>query len=95
MKQADALLQRVELFEKLALYGDRKNFLEAIAQEVSPQDINNTKEHKRCNCEQAACEKSEKHVAGSCKNHAGDKKALYIGAICDECAKTMPQDYMK
>ena len=51
--------------------------------------------HHRCNCEQAKCEKEGKHEPGDCKNKAGHKKALYIGSICDECAKTMPAEYMK
>lgn len=54
-----------------------------------------SEEHHRCNCEQSKCEKEGKHKAGDCKNKAGHKKALYIGAICDECAKTMPKEYMK
>lgn len=36
MKKIDELLQRVEVFERLAVYGDRKNFLKALAQEYSP-----------------------------------------------------------
>jgi len=36
MKKIDSLLKRVELFERLAVYGDRKSFLQALAQEVQP-----------------------------------------------------------
>ena len=50
---------------------------------------------KRCNCEQKVCEDKDKHKPGDCKNEAGDKKALYIGAICDTCAKTLPTKYLK
>lgn len=32
MKKCDELLKKAEVFEKLALYGDRKSFLQAIAQ---------------------------------------------------------------
>jgi hypothetical protein len=32
MKKIDALLKKVELFERIAVYGDRKSFLEALAQ---------------------------------------------------------------
>jgi len=31
MKKLDELFKKVELFEKLALYGDRSSFLEALA----------------------------------------------------------------
>lgn len=34
MKNFNALLKKVELFERLATYGDRKAFLQAIAQEI-------------------------------------------------------------
>jgi hypothetical protein len=33
MKKIDALLKKVELFERLAVYGDRKSFLQALAQQ--------------------------------------------------------------
>jgi hypothetical protein len=66
-----------------------------VAEKIEKRYEKLATEHKRCNCEQAKCEKEGKHVAGECKNKAGDKKAMYIGAICDECAKTMPKEYMK
>lgn len=34
MKKIDALLKKVEVFEKLAVYGDRKSFLKTLAQEL-------------------------------------------------------------
>ena len=34
MKKIDALLKKVELFERLAVYGDRKSFLQALAQNL-------------------------------------------------------------
>lgn len=44
MKKIDALLKRVELFERLAVYGDRKSFLQALSQGlpnlVVPNDPN-------------------------------------------------------
>lgn len=95
MKKNDALLTEIDIFEKLAVYGDRSYFLKSIAQEIVSEDVHNAKEHKRCNCEQTVCEKSDKHVAGTCKNHAGDKKVEYVGSICNECAKTMPKEYFK
>ena len=33
MKKIDALLKKVEVFEKLAVYGDRRNFLRTLAQQ--------------------------------------------------------------
>lgn len=35
MKKIDSLLKKVEFFERLAVYGDRKSFLKAIAQDAS------------------------------------------------------------
>jgi hypothetical protein len=34
MKKIDTLLKKVEVFERLAVYGDRKSFLQALAQDV-------------------------------------------------------------
>ena len=36
MSKYDKLIKKVEVFEKLAVYGDRSNFLKALAQEVTP-----------------------------------------------------------
>lgn len=44
----------------------------------------------RCNCENSECS----HKAGDCKNEAGSRKAMYVGALCDHCAKRMPEKYM-
>jgi len=41
MKNIDALLKKVELFERLAVYGDRKSFLQALAQDASAEELNN------------------------------------------------------
>jgi hypothetical protein len=38
MKKIDELLKKAELFEKLAIYGDRKSFLRAIAEEVDQKN---------------------------------------------------------
>lgn len=35
MKKLDALVKRVEQFERLAVYGDRKSFLKRLAQDMS------------------------------------------------------------
>jgi hypothetical protein len=45
----------------------------------------------RCNCENSECP----HGMKACHNKAGNKKALYVGHICDDCAKYMPEEYMK
>ena len=37
MSKFDTLLKKAEMFEKLAVYGDRKDFLKALAYEPSPQ----------------------------------------------------------
>jgi hypothetical protein len=39
MKNLDMLLRKVELFERLAVYGDRKSFLQALAQDNTWSDI--------------------------------------------------------
>jgi len=38
MKNLNALLKKVELFERLAVYGDRRSFLEALAQQTDWTD---------------------------------------------------------
>jgi len=63
-------------------------------QSNSANDANDASEHKMCNCEQLSCERAGKHKSAHCKNKAGHKRAMYIGSICDECAKTMPKEYM-
>jgi hypothetical protein len=51
---------------------------------------------KRCNCENTKCEKAKHHIAGDCKKKAGGKKVMYLGSICDECAKGYdPEDFKK
>lgn len=72
-------------------------YLIKLAKELEAKyasDENEAKDHKRCNCEQSECERHHKHKPGDCKKAASDKKAMYIGAICDDCAKTMPEKYM-
>lgn len=39
MSKINSLLKKTELFEKLALYGDRKSFLESIAQQSSEAPV--------------------------------------------------------
>lgn len=45
----------------------------------------------RCNCENSRCP-----VCGGmgCKVEAGTQRALYVGVLCDDCAKHMPEEYM-
>ena len=45
---------------------------------------------KPCNCENSKCS----HKAGVCPNKAGKQKAMYIGAICDECSKKFDKEYL-
>jgi hypothetical protein len=40
MSKVDELLKKVELFEKLAVYGDRKSFLQALAQSPLDESFN-------------------------------------------------------
>ena len=43
----------------------------------------------RCNCENLKCPHGEK----ACRNEAGKKKVMYVGAVCDDCYKNMPPKY--
>jgi hypothetical protein len=45
----------------------------------------------QCNCENSKCPHGEK----ACHNKAGNRKAMYVGALCNECADRMPEKYMK
>lgn len=51
MKQIDALLNKVEIFEKLAVYGDRKSFLKTLAQEINTPDINDSADESKLETE--------------------------------------------
>lgn len=95
-KAADYLNSAAELFENAGMHSQAAEVTEVLrklADKLSSKDDEHKKHQKRCNCEQTACEKN--HEAGSCKNKAGDKEAMYIGSICDACAKIMPKKYMK
>lgn len=46
MKKIESLLKKVELFEKLAVYGNRKTFLNSLAQEMSEVDPNDPSKEK-------------------------------------------------
>lgn len=74
--------------EELDKYLDEL-FEEEMAEAYNKQDKNDVKDH-RCNCENLHC----KHGEEACKNKSGHKKAMYVGSICDECAKNMPEKYM-
>lgn len=43
-----------------------------------------------CNCENSRCF----HSPDRCRAKAGRKRAMYVGAICDGCARGMPREYM-
>jgi hypothetical protein len=44
----------------------------------------------KCNCENKHCPHGEE----ACKNEASEKRAMYVGKICNECVKKMPKEYM-
>lgn len=48
----------------------------------------------QCNCENLACAKLGNHDEAGCPRPAGAVKALYIGSLCDLCAKYMPKQYL-
>ena len=45
----------------------------------------------RCNCENINCPTC---WGKGCKNVAGKKRSMYIGHLCDPCARNMPAKYM-
>src|SRR5271166_1662690 len=61
------------------------------AQFVGTVSITKISTDKRCNCEMSKCN----HGKHGCENKAGDKKMLYVGAVCDKCAEKCPKEYMK
>jgi len=92
-KAAEYLNNAAEIFDNAGMHeqaAEITNVLQKLAEQFAADD--SKKSQKRCNCEQTACEK--KHKPGSCKNKAGNKKAMYIGSICDGCAAVMPEEYM-
>lgn len=42
-----------------------------------------------CNCENLKCP----HGKRPCRNEAGEKKVMYVGAVCNDCYKNMPPEY--
>lgn len=46
----------------------------------------------RCNCENAKC---TDHKAGACPRPGGSKKAMYVGALCDQCAAKMDPKFLQ
>lgn len=42
-----------------------------------------------CNCENMLCD----HGEGPCKREAGKARILYIGHVCEACARMYPKEY--
>ena len=42
----------------------------------------------QCNCENLTCKVCQ---GNGCSHQAGDTRVMYIGAICDACAKYTPE----
>jgi hypothetical protein len=94
-RAADYLDSAAELFENAGMHSQAAEVTEVLrklAEQLSSKAEDSKKPEKKCNCEQESC---KSHKAGSCKNKADKKEAMYIGSICDSCAKTMPKKYMK
>lgn len=49
---------------------------------------------ERCNCENRQCEREGLHVAGNCHGAVGKARAMYVGRLCDACARRMPREYL-
>lgn len=45
----------------------------------------------RCNCENLRCQECD---GKGCKNEAGKRRAMYVGALCDGCASHTPERYL-
>lgn len=91
-KAAEHLDAAAVIFEKAGMHSQAAEItevLQKLAEELSHKNHDH-KKYEQCNCEQTACD----HEPGSCKNKAGDKKAMYIGSICDSCAEVMPKEYL-
>jgi uncharacterized protein YyaL (SSP411 family) len=93
-KAIDCLNAAAEIFEQAAMSEQAEEIIEVLqglARQV-PSKTSSISEthHKKCNCESLSC----KHEPAGCKNKAGDKKAMYIGSICDHCAKILPNKYL-
>ena len=48
---------------------------------------------ERCNCENSACKHGKDNKV--CSNQAGSREMMYVGPVCDECAKNSDPKYMK
>lgn len=91
-RAVDYLHAASSIFEQAGMQeesNDIANILKDLASQLS-KSANET-HHKRCNCENSKC----KHDASKCKNKADDKKAMYVGSICNDCAKLTPKEYLK
>lgn len=91
-KAADYLNAAAELFDNAGMHSQAAEItevLQKLAEQLSDKHHSH-KKYEQCNCEQTAC----KHEPAGCKNKAGDKKAMYVGSICDACAEIMPKEYL-
>ncbi len=69
-----------------------KKDIDSVSERIANLQIEaKTHSHKRCNCENAKC---TDHEAGECKVSAGKQRAMYVGALCDGCAKDTPKEYL-
>lgn len=55
--------------------------------------LNEARFSGQCNCENGECEDLGFHIAGNCPNVAGKNRYEGIGAVCDDCAKRMGDEY--
>lgn len=46
---------------------------------------------ERCNCENMTCTVCK---GDGCNNPAGPRRAMYVGRLCNDCAKAMPKHFM-
>lgn len=71
-------------FEELVPDDDEESLAEYMK-------VNKEPVKKRCNCENTKC---DDHQNTYCNRSAGKQRAMYVGALCDECAERMPTEYM-
>lgn len=73
-------------------YGEKQEGGRWVEDENSGTQVEAQVSVERCNCENSGC---LEHEGAACTQEAdGNNKAIYIGPICSDCAKRMPEKYM-
>ncbi len=87
MTKYNDLVKRVEVFERLAVYGDRSTFLKSLAQSVDPKVLDIVKQMESL---LRAANVTDESVTAPILNATMFKK-VDVGAISAACTKAMSQ----